>query len=62
MVEQIIDWTVNEIEEISGLENCASLKNLSVSNNKLSKITGLSNLNLKQLDLVSSNTKSLFKF
>jgi len=41
----------NQVEEIKGIEGCVCLRNLSLSNNKITKISGLENLSLKQLDL-----------
>ncbi|GAB1290660.1 Leucine-rich repeat and guanylate kinase domain-containing protein [Apodemus speciosus] len=44
--------TDNEIEEITGLENCISLTHLSLAGNKITTIKGLGTLPIKVLSLV----------
>ena len=47
----------NNIEEINGLSYCYCLKKLSLAHNNIQHISGLSNLPLTQLNLVSVCTK-----
>uniref|UniRef100_A0A3P8Z8D4 Guanylate kinase-like domain-containing protein n=1 Tax=Esox lucius TaxID=8010 RepID=A0A3P8Z8D4_ESOLU len=52
-------WTDNCFSEIRGLEHCASLSHLSLAHNKISHISGLDNLPLKELCLRGNRIETI---